>query len=320
MSFKDFTNDIENNLQLHRESERISSIKSGFPPKAIDLTNDSSEVTVSDKGIKDGDQLIIEFVYTGGIKRPFSESPGAPEVRKKPTPSEEIPAVYIPELDKYIILRNIPDDNSCLFNSMSSAISGFDSYKTVSPPEDLRNIVVQYIEKDPELYSELILGKPREEYCEWIRKKDSWGGAIELAILADWFNIRVVCIDIESGNFIRFENEKTPPNSFIILIYSGIHYDLLSLNDELSQNERDKKNDISKWPIEESKQEELILAASQELCKLLQENDYATNTTTFRVRCLDCYQILVGEMGASKHAEETGHVNFGEVKKKKPKI
>ncbi|EGW34863.1 uncharacterized protein SPAPADRAFT_53257 [Spathaspora passalidarum NRRL Y-27907] len=317
--FRDFLEDIKNNSQLHLETERISSIKSGFPPKPLDLTFSSPDVTVSDKGIKDGDQLIVEFVHSGGVKRPLSESP-VPPVRKRPTPSEEIPAVYIPELDRYIILRNIPDDNSCLFNSISYAMSGYDSYRTISPPGDLRNVVVEYIEKDPELYSELVLGRPRDEYCEWIRKKDSWGGAIELGILADWFDIRIVCIDIESGNFIRFENEKKPPKRFIILIYSGIHYDLLSLNEELSQNERDMKNDISNWPIEESKQEELILASSQKLCKKLQENDYATNTTTFRVRCLDCYQILVGEMGASKHAEETGHVNFGEVKKKTPKI
>lgn len=273
---------------------------------------------------------------------------------KKADTKEDIPSVYIDSLQKYLILRNIPDDNSCLFNSISYALSGANSYQTFSPPSDLRQIVVSYIEKDPALYSEAVLGRPRQEYCEWILKKDSWGGAIELGILADWFDVRITCIDIELGNFIQIENESKKPKEFIVLIYSGIHYDVFALNANL--NTTDKELDQCKWRIdgrrngsgeeeekdenghiggeptkyEESKakkagddldergerdEETAILKASEKLCKLLQERDYSTNTTTFRVRCLDCYLVLVGEVGASKHAEQTGHLNFGEVKK-----
>ncbi|RCK56105.1 Ubiquitin thioesterase OTU1 [Candida viswanathii] len=309
--FKDFLTDIQHNRVLHPDSsEVVAAIKKGFPPKPIDLSF-SLDTTIQDKDIKDGDQLLIDFAsYKRKSNAESSLSPQPAE--KKPNLREDIPAAYIETLNKYLILRNIPDDNSCLFNSISYAISGYDSYNNISPPHELRTVVADYINGDPELYSDLVLGRPRDEYCDWIRKKESWGGAIELGILADWFNVRIVCIDIELGNFIRFENEKKTPEKFIILIYSGIHYDVLAMNDELSLD--NKASDVAQWTIK-GPHEEDILTASQKLCKLLQSKDYSTNTTTFRVRCLDCYLVLVGEMGASKHAEETGHLNFGEVKK-----
>ncbi|CCG22472.1 Otu1 protein [Candida orthopsilosis Co 90-125] len=322
--FQDFLADIKANTDLHIDtSESISMIKTGFPPKSIDLVF-GPKTTLQDKHIKDGDQLSITFISTKRPLSPQSDSNtnvaplNGSEVRaeaatnKKRDLKEDIPAVYIESENKYLILRNIPDDNSCLFNSISYAISGHDSYTTFSPPQELRNVVVDYVNRDPVLYSDTVLGRPREEYCRWILKKDSWGGAIELGILADWFDVRVICIDIESGNFIRIENEEKKPTKFMLLIYSGIHYDVLALGNEVSTKNKDQ--DECLFRIGDSR-EKGIIEAAEKLCKLLQEKDYSTNTTTFRVRCLDCYSILVGELGASKHAEQTGHLNFGEVKK-----
>jgi hypothetical protein len=39
-------------------------------------------------------------------------------------------------------------------------------------------VVIDQVRKDPENYSDIILGRPREEYCSWIAQKNSWGGAI----------------------------------------------------------------------------------------------------------------------------------------------
>ena len=322
--FQDFLADIRANTNLHTDtSETISVIKSGFPPKPIDLTYDE-KTTLLDKHVKDGDQLSITFISN---KRPLSpeldihtppalngsEGKAQTAANKRRDLKEDIPAVYVELENKYLILRNIPDDNSCLFNSISYAISGHDSYTTFSPPQELRKVVVDYVNRDAELYSDTVLGRPRDEYCQWILKKDSWGGAIELGILADWFDVRITCIDIELGNFIKIENEEKNPTRFMLLIYSGIHYDVLALSDEVSMKNKDR--DECLFPIGGSR-ETAIVSAAEKLCKLLQEKDYSTNTTTFRVRCLDCYLILVGELGASKHAEQTGHLNFGEVKKK----
>ncbi|KAK6457855.1 uncharacterized protein RJT20DRAFT_26763 [Scheffersomyces xylosifermentans] len=319
------------------ENAWLVDIKVGFPPKPVDLS--SGERTIEEAGIRDGEQLILEFSdkpifkepvvqnATNGDnnsnKRVLSQSPtpsSAQQVKNSKTEtsatsSEEIPSVYIPQLEQHLILRNIPDDNSCMFNSISYALNGYQSYESISPPSQLRSVIVSYIKKSPELYSEVILGRPPTEYCNWIEKKDSWGGAIELGILADWFDIRINCLDIESGNFITFENDsaETKPQKFIVLIYSGVHYDVVAVNRNLSTVDSDKALDVTSWKCG-GEDEKLVIEASHKLCKLLQSKNYSTNTTTFRVRCLDCYKVLVGEMGASKHAEETGHFNFGEVK------
>ncbi|CAK9438569.1 uncharacterized protein LODBEIA_P27930 [Lodderomyces beijingensis] len=340
--FADFILGIQSNKDLHADlSEVVASIKTGFPPKPIDLSYTPGK-SIKDKGINDGDQLIVQFASLKRKSSPEVEAlskpvaprtaaattttptttpaptstatatPQSPAV-KKPDTKEDIPSVYMEDLSKYLILRNIPDDNSCLFNSISYAISGADSYKTFSPPSQLRSKIVDYIESDPELYSDLILGRPRKEYCGWIVKPESWGGAIELGILADWFDVRITCVDIESSSFIRIENELKKPTKFIVLIYSGIHYDVVAANAEL--NRTNKEHDQCMWSID-SETEKIIIESSKKLCKLLRDKDYSTNTTTFRVRCLDCYSILIGEVGASKHAEQTGHLNFGEVKKR----
>ncbi|CAI5758963.1 unnamed protein product [Candida verbasci] len=269
---------------IRKDLEEVTSIKTGFPPKPIDLNQTSG--SISDKGIKDGDQLLIEYLKETSKKRK-SEPESSTDNKKA---NFDIPQVLIPSSNSYLKLHNIPDDNSCLFNSISYAIKG-------PQPQELRKIVVEYIEKDPILYNDAILGRDRQDYCKWILKNESWGGAIELGILSSHFKVRIICIDIESGNFMRFEtgNEE----KYIMLIYSGIHYDVLTINDK------------GNWKLPEDKD---IIKAADTLTKNLQEKDYSTNTTTFRVRCLDCYSVLVGEMGASNHANETGHLNFGEVK------
>jgi ubiquitin thioesterase OTU1 len=322
---------------LNPEAAAVLAIKVGFPPKSVEFSN--PEVTLQESGVKDGDQLIVEFGKDiGGNSHKLSESSSGLSGDKVPgvslrssgklgsdiysstedvlgtstaTAATDIPSVFIPELNQYLILRNIPHDNSCLFNATSYAVNGADSYKTFSPPSQLREIIISHIRKLPEVYTEAILGRSPGDYCNWITKKDAWGGAIELGILAKWFLIRILCLDIELGHFITFENDKEKPKHAIVLIYSGVHYDLLAVNPELTSTH--SASDTTQWMVD-SHHETLVKGASLRLCKLLQSRDYVTNTTTFRLRCLDCYKVLVGEVGATKHANDTGHSNFGEVK------
>lgn len=300
------------------DDNALVSLKNGFPPKAIDMMK--LETPINELGIKNGDQLIMED-ETGSSSTNTQDSKlnqtssvfNAPNAKTKSDPN--IPSVYIESLDRYLILRNIPDDNSCMFNSISYGLFGYNSYDRdgVSPPSNLRSIISNTIQNNQDTYSEAILGRSVDNYCQWILKKDSWGGAIELGILADWFNIRINCLDIELGKFIRFENEINKPDKFMVLIYLGIHYDILSVNVNLSTSSQDKQTDTCIWSMN-SKEEDLILESALKLCHYLRTQNYSTNTTTFRIRCLECYKILVGEMGASKHANETGHFSFGEVK------
>lgn len=285
------TKQLIEQLQIEGVTQSSSiTIKNGFPPKAISLEPEH----IADLDIKNGDQIIIEFSKENGI------------TEQKGKVNDHIPSVYIENLNKYLILRNIPDDNSCLFNSI---IYGT---KTATVPE-LRRVCGEAILSDPETYNDIVLGRSNNDYSNWIMKKDSWGGAIELGILSKYLKIQINCIDIELGSVIKFLDEAQVPEKFINLIYLGIHYDILSINDNLSTEDSDKHHDQCIWSLGTQMASEIDVA-SNKLVQLLQSKNYSTNTTKFRIRCLDCYKVLVGETGAAKHANEAGHFNFGEVK------
>ena len=56
-------------------------------------------------------------------------------------------------------------------------------------------VVSSAIEKDPVEYNDLVLGRPKAEYIDWIRQPNSWGGAIELAIFSDYY---------QTGTLLRY--------------------------------------------------------------------------------------------------------------------
>lgn len=282
----------------------VVSIKYGFPPKKVALEDKSK--LLEEVGLKSGEQLIIE-----------SDKPSQPETeensRKKAktaTTNSDIPSVYNSKFH-YTILRNVPDDNSCMFNSIIYAMFAIRGEVVTEEVHKLRSIVSDAIGSDRELYSELVLGRTNDKYTQWILRQDSWGGAIELGILSGKLDINFYCLDVELGKFIKFESSKS--NKFMVLVYSGIHYDVMGRNAKLTSSVQDKQYD--KCIFEKDTEEgESFLEDCSKLCKLLQTKNYSTNTTTFRVRCLECYEVLVGEMGASNHANKTGHFKFGEVK------
>ena len=45
-------------------------------------------------------------------------------------------------------------------------------------------MVAATIMSDPETYSEVLLGRPNDEYCRWILKPESWGGATTCGMIA----------------------------------------------------------------------------------------------------------------------------------------
>ncbi|GLV41035.1 Yod1 deubiquitinase [Carabus blaptoides fortunei] len=92
-------------------------------------------------------------------------------------------------------LTRIPKKKSIIlqmYNLIGFVLSGkVDT--TVAPT--MREIIAETVAKDTENYCEAILGKPNKEYCEWIMKPDSWGGAIELAVLSHHYGIEMAVVD-----------------------------------------------------------------------------------------------------------------------------
>jgi ubiquitin thioesterase OTU1 len=91
------------------------------------------------------------------------------------------------------VLRVMPDDNSCLFRALATAILPGDD---LSMPE-LRSLVASSIQAEPSVYTKVVLEKSPDDYCRWIQSPDSWGGAIEMGILAQHFDIEICSIDVQ---------------------------------------------------------------------------------------------------------------------------
>lgn len=118
------------------------------------------------------------------------------------------------------------------------------SYPHLTSPK----VVAEGIRGDPITFNEAILGyvyfpspsrayhslcttKDRMEpdkYITTITKPSTWGGAIELTVLARHFGVEISSVDVETGRVDHFEPEGGA-DTRCVLIYSGIHYDAASV-------------------------------------------------------------------------------------------
>lgn len=122
-----------------------------------------------------------------------------------------------------LIRFSVPADNSCLFSSIYFVLhSGkFD----LSYNKYLRNLVAKKIESDQITYSEAMLGRTNSDYCKWIRRDDSWGGGIELAILTNEYEIEICVINTECEGRIDYFGEDRHFPYRVFLLYDNLHYD-----------------------------------------------------------------------------------------------
>ena len=237
----------------------------------------------------------------GPIKRSNKDNPPLTLDRKEQ--NKDPPELPLPMHSSTLLLRIMPDDNSCLFRAFNSAYFGAMDNMT-----ELRSIIAQNIQSDPENYPAVVLEKDLDDYCRWIQTENAWGGSIELDILSKHFEIEICSIDVQTLRVDRYNEGK---KSRCILVYSGIHYDVIALSpsdppyiNSYAPPEFDVK-------VYESG-DQAVLEKAVELCRVLQGQHYFTDTTTFSILCNVCGRVLVGEKGATEHAKETGHYDFGE--------
>lgn len=325
---------------LKQEISRATSldqfqVKLGYPPQKLDLTQYEPSLALSQSKIKlNGEQLLvtrlesapseahsnrqpeptipqIQSTHTlpdaAGSSLSSRPQPGIPQpspsaplslARKQNKGMSDPPEVFVPEVGGTLVLRIMPDDNSCLFRAISSAVMS-----DMDAVTELRQIVAEQIQANPDQFSKAVLdNKDPDKYCRWIKGHDSWGGQIELLILSQYFQLEICSIDVQTLRVDRY-NEGAPKRCFIV--YSGIHYDTIALTIPGMSMEDDVKQ--FEAPIKEE-----LLPKAVELCRRLQEKHYYTDTAGFQIVCNDCGVKVVGEKGATKHAAETGHYNFGE--------
>lgn len=298
-------------------------IKYGYPDlKPLPLDQFEPTQKIADVGVDlNGEQLIVTR-KEGAPEIPGSEpAPSAAgSIAQRENPQQppghlsldrkqhgnvenDPPEVPSPEHSGTFVLRIMPDDNSCLFRAVGSALIGGMDTMT-----ELRSIVAQTIQAQPDVYSEVVLEKRPDDYCRWIQSENAWGGAIELSILSKHFDVEICSIDVQTLRVDRF-NEGRPMRC--ILVYSGIHYDTIALSPSdppfthaYAPPDFDTKVFDAADPV--------VLERALELCRILQGKHYYTDTASFQIRCNTCGGMFVGEKGATQHAAQTGHYDFGE--------
>lgn len=295
-------------------------MKYGYPDiKPLMLDGFSRDQKITETGINlNGEQLIV--TRKEGVPGPTpsgdNKDTGTPVASsRKPDESlslsrkphegvaDDPPEISSPDHSGTFVLRIMPDDNSCLFRAIGTAIMG-----GMDAMSELRSIVAQAIQENPVLYSEAVLEKKPDDYCRWIMNENSWGGGIELSVLSKHFDIEICSIDVQTLRVDRF-NEGPPTRC--LLVYSGIHYDTIALSPSdppfthaYAPPDFDTKVFDAVDP--------LVLEKSLELCRVLQDKHYYTDTAGFRIRCNTCSGTFIGEKGATQHAAKTGHYDFGE--------
>jgi ubiquitin thioesterase OTU1 len=285
-------------------------LKWNHPPVPLDPSLYGMSTLLKDTDLKiNGASILVIAQATGDpserqeeeeLQAATSQSAPLSLQRKQASALKDTPEVPVPDRGGTIVLRVMPDDNSCMFRAVGSAVLS-DSLDGMT---ELRSMVAQAIQQDPEQYNEAILQRTPDEYCKWISYSDSWGGGIELSILSKEFDIEIASVNVQDNRVDRF-NEGRPKRC--ILVYSGIHYDTIALV-PFGVSPKDPSQDIKLFDATDN----VLLQAARELCGQLQKAHYFTDTQKFDIKCNNCNWKGAGEAGAIQHATETGHSDFGE--------
>jgi ubiquitin thioesterase OTU1 len=287
-------------------------LKWNHPPQPLDPSLYGMSTLLKDIDLKlNGASIIVIAQATGDpserkqedeFQAATQQSQSAPLSlqRKQNSALKDTPEVPVPDRGGTVVLRVMPDDNSCMFRAVGSAVLT-DSLDSMT---ELRSLVAQAIQRDPEQYNEAILQRSPDEYCKWISYSDSWGGGIELSILSQEFDIEIASVNVQDNRVDRF-NEGRPRRC--ILVYSGIHYDTIAFVPN-GVSPKDPEHDMKLFDAND----DVILQAARELCGQLQKQHYFTDTKKFDIKCQTCGWKGAGEQGAIQHATETGHNDFGE--------
>ncbi|KAH6614718.1 hypothetical protein B0J18DRAFT_469797 [Chaetomium sp. MPI-SDFR-AT-0129] len=267
-------------------------LKYGYPLKSLDISPSLRGNSIKDLKLR-GEAIIVAPVETAP---PVPAQP-APEPFKPKGIEPDETSLEWAERGGYIVLRVMPDDNSCMFTALGGAIG------LENPSRILRDQVAEYILNHPDKYNKAILGDYPQRYTTRMRQMDTWGGAIELSILSDIYNIEISSIDVKTLRIDRFGEGKS---NRVIILYSGIHYDRIAFCMDLSYP---VEVDVTRWPIED----EEVLDRARQLAQRLQNLHYYTDTTDFVIKCEICNWIGQGTREAAKHEKETGHSRFGEM-------
>ncbi|SCU83517.1 LADA_0C11914g1_1 [Lachancea dasiensis] len=271
----------------------FASCRFGYPPQVVDLTQETNlGKKLEDLGIASGEKVnfTLESTSAHSLESPSHEVP-----RKLKENQISLQGIWS---DRILQIHAVPDDNSCMFHAISYCIHGDLSHSQV-----YREIVASEVAADPMEYSDAILGRPNREYSQWILKKSSWGGGIELAVLSKVLQLSVYVLDVDAAKFEKFNEQRF--SDFIMVAFNGVHYDAMEVLKVASGEKLRVLNQGSDRLGQ-------VLERAQDVALDMKKRGYSFNTARDRIKCNVCSEIIIGEREAARHAEKTGHVDFGQ--------
>lgn len=269
-------------------------MRTGFPPATLD----APETDPISKLLSQGDLLIVQ-PHSNSSTQSATHSTAPPQSKTQSQSKLPPPPRSSLLSNGTLKIREVPDDNSCLFRAVNGVLS-----RPHDSPRSLRSIVRDVVAADPGLYSEAFLGKSNQAYQQWITSDNAWGGAIELSILSQRFRIQFAAFDVKTMRLDRYGEANSFP-TVGYLIYDGIHYNYIAL---ALASGLDLSADITQFDVKDPIVEQHVRALVQI------ENDARrfTDTASFLLRCGQCSAKFKGENEALEHAKSTGHTDFTE--------
>ena len=201
------------------------------------------------------------------------------------------------------IRRYVDADNSCLFSSFGYLVekNKFSDMTSLK----IRQAVVNAILSEKK-YDITILGQPKESYIEFIQNPSSWGGATELKILSDLYQIQIVAIDVKSMKHYLFgEDSKFPKRIYVV--HNGVHYDPLVMTISSDAN---NDNDITIF----NSNDDVVFAKFKSLVKNYHDQgEYVDLSDLKTLECDDCKETFGTKDEATLHAQYHNHWNFNAI-------
>ncbi|CAG8612120.1 4415_t:CDS:10 [Ambispora leptoticha] len=268
-TFEELKRAIQERTGIPPEKQEI---RIGYPPSVASI---SGTTTISAAGIKNGDVVILNEISAK------NEAAKMTIEREKNKSRKEV--ISVASDHGIIALRQMEDDNSCLFR----AIGNYVLERSPQMAQSLRQIIIDHVQTEPETYPDVFLERPREEYCKWIAQPNSWGGAIELAIFSAHYKVEIRSVDVKTGRIDRYD------------------YDALALTPSLEASEEYDQTIFKA-------SEDYVIGSAIAVARKMKELHMYTYTADFTLLCGECNKGIVGEKEATQHAQETGHTKFTE--------
>lgn len=168
-----------------KQGAQPSALKYGYPLKNIDLSNTSA--TIEPLNLK-GEA--ITFVPREEAAPPEVPTATKPDFKPKAVEPDHT-VIEWPEKDGFLALRVMPDDNSCMFTAFGGVLQRAD------PAPTLRREVGEYILAHPDKFNSVVLEMEPQRYAQKMLSPQVWGGAIELSILSDIYDIEICSVDVK---------------------------------------------------------------------------------------------------------------------------